>query len=359
MRDDKEDGGCEMTLKNSKYLKALHGILLLLVVCMMSNTVDAAVLSLEAECGIKARIHTPTSLAPWLEETYNGRFLTDPQGVRLELLSGVEDPRLKAGNIQEFVPLDSTAVAQALASMRGININLTVDVYILPTPPAEAQGSFARHGAIYLSPGTGEVARETIMHLVTHELGHVLTWAYFDNFPEHWDRYLQIRGLDSIRNGPQAMHRDRAREILAEDIRFLFGGPEANSNGRIENTSLVLPDQVDGLADELTLILNGIPAASVAQITKAFPNPFNPQTTIEMLLDENDFMFNQGRVDLRITDIRGRVVRHIESGRFENGRVSVVWNGRDDMGGTVSSGRYFYTISVGQLQGRGALTLVR
>lgn len=346
------------TRTNSKYLNVLYSFQLLLMLLLVTGTADAASVSLVTDCGIKARIHTPDELSPWLQKIDQGLYLTHPATGRIELLTGVLDSRL-SGFVASFVPMDSSYVADALATVHTIRIDLTIDVFILPTPPAEAMSSFARGNVIFLSPGTADIARETVMHLVTHELGHVMTWAYFDNNPAHWDRYMQLRGLDPIANGSSAMHRDRSREILAEDIRYLFGGDEANTNGRIENPTLALPDQVDGLSTELSTTIRGVPSAAVIEVTKAYPNPFNPQTTIEMQLDESSFLMYRNDALLRITDVRGRMVRMIDVGQFENGRVSFVWNGRDDRGESVSSGRYFYQISAGPLQGRGAVTLVR
>ena len=69
----------------------------------------------------------------------------------------------------------------------------------------------------------------------------------------------------------------------------------------------------------------------------AYPNPFNPQTTIAFELPEAD------EVTLRVMDLSGRLVRELVAGRtYGPGRHEVVWNGRDDAGRQVASGTYFY-----------------
>ena len=85
-------------------------------------------------------------------------------------------------------------------------------------------------------------------------------------------------------HGPDAPHAERAREILAEDIRFLFGGSLATASGVIENPSLATPDQVDGLQAFLNEALSGGPAVGATLACTAYPNPCNPLTTVAMSL---------------------------------------------------------------------------
>ncbi|MBM3324945.1 MAG: T9SS type A sorting domain-containing protein, partial [Calditrichaeota bacterium] len=66
------------------------------------------------------------------------------------------------------------------------------------------------------------------------------------------------------------------------------------------------------------------------------PNPFNAATTIEYIVPRSS------RVWLAIYDILGRRVRTIEDGRVHRAAIyRVVWDGRNDAGGLVSSGIYF------------------
>ncbi len=70
-----------------------------------------------------------------------------------------------------------------------------------------------------------------------------------------------------------------------------------------------------------------------------FPNPFNPETTIKYDLADG------GRVELRIYNMVGQVVRTLVSERQNPGRYSIRWDGKDDRGLTVSSGIYFYRLT--------------
>ena len=80
------------------------------------------------------------------------------------------------------------------------------------------------------------------------------------------------------------------------------------------------------------------PAAAFA-LHGAYPNPFNPQTTIAFDLPRAQ------PVSLRIYDAAGRLVRtllHGEPGRA--GRNEVKWNGTDDRGRQAASGVYLYRL---------------
>lgn len=65
------------------------------------------------------------------------------------------------------------------------------------------------------------------------------------------------------------------------------------------------------------------------------PNPFNPQTKIELSLA------GAATGDLRVYDVRGRLVIELFRGAFAQGANMFVWNGRDAQGRGVSSGAYW------------------
>jgi flagellar hook assembly protein FlgD len=80
----------------------------------------------------------------------------------------------------------------------------------------------------------------------------------------------------------------------------------------------------------------------------AYPNPFNPQTTINYALPQD------AAVTLVVHDVSGRVVRTLRSAVMESaGNHDVVWNGRDDAGRQVGSGVYLVRLAaagVSQIQ---------
>lgn len=70
----------------------------------------------------------------------------------------------------------------------------------------------------------------------------------------------------------------------------------------------------------------------------AFPNPFNPQTTLSYSLPQ------AGRVELSVYNVRGQKIKALISQEQDAGEHSVVWNGDDSTGKKVASGLYFYRI---------------
>ncbi len=257
-----------------------------------------------------------------------------------------------------FVSFDRDAVVGALSSMHGFSTDLDVNVFLLPATPVRVASSYASGNDIFLAPGTGTINPSTQAYIATHEMGHVLTAAFMDNSPARWDAYMQLRGLDSSFNGSTAAHADRAREIIAEDFRFLFGGRLATSTGSIENHDLALPSSVDGLEELLVSFLaeKAMPVSTAAAAT-AYPNPCNPRTTIEMALPAGAVV--NGSVRLSIYNIRGALVRTIDAGQISGSTVSVVWNGDNSQGQGVASGRYIYQIQAGSVSAKGSVTLVR
>jgi len=76
-----------------------------------------------------------------------------------------------------------------------------------------------------------------------------------------------------------------------------------------------------------------------------YPNPFNPTTTISFEIPEGSDQFQT--VKVVIHDLRGRFMRTLVNSEYKSGRHSVTWNGRNEQGEKLSSGVYFYTLSVG------------
>ncbi len=73
-----------------------------------------------------------------------------------------------------------------------------------------------------------------------------------------------------------------------------------------------------------------------------YPNPFNPETTIEYGLPEN------ANVRMIIYNILGQQIRELVNQFQPAGFHQVRWNGRDDVGASVGSGIYFLRITAGQ-----------
>ena len=74
----------------------------------------------------------------------------------------------------------------------------------------------------------------------------------------------------------------------------------------------------------------------------AYPNPFNPVTTIRYELPET------GLVNITIYDMLGRQVKTIINQTQDAGYRSVIWDATNDYGKPVSAGIYLYQIQAGE-----------
>ena len=78
-----------------------------------------------------------------------------------------------------------------------------------------------------------------------------------------------------------------------------------------------------------------------------YPNPFNPETWIPYQLAES------AEVTLTIYDMNGQLVRRLEvgyqaAGMYQNRSRAAYWDGRNQLGESVASGLYFYTLTAGE-----------
>ena len=77
-------------------------------------------------------------------------------------------------------------------------------------------------------------------------------------------------------------------------------------------------------------------------LSQNYPNPFNPTTDISFTMDK------ASDVSLTIFNMMGQQVKVIENAYLEAGSHTYKWDGRDQLGQSVSTGVYLYTLTDGQ-----------
>ena len=82
------------------------------------------------------------------------------------------------------------------------------------------------------------------------------------------------------------------------------------------------------------------PVPAELALRQSYPNPSNPSTRIEFSIPV------AAKVQLRIFDVRGRLVATLVDRYVPAGRQFAEWNGREDNGNGVPSGVYFYRLMV-------------
>ncbi len=103
-----------------------------------------------------------------------------------------------------------------------------------------------------------------------------------------------------------------------------------------------------------TAVTTGVEdAPSAFALSGNVPNPFNPSTTIAFSLPR------EGRAELRVYDLAGRLVRTLLDETLPAAEHSVQWHGRDDLGRTVPSGTYYYRLVTADGMAVRKMTLIK
>ena len=111
-----------------------------------------------------------------------------------------------------------------------------------------------------------------------------------------------------------------------------------------ETVNFFSNSELGSYSDPLLFTLNGLNNQTAEFIPQdyalypAYPNPFNPVTTIRYDIPKNEYVF------LKIYDMMGREVRTLHSGYQTAGNKSVQWDGRNNLQEGVSAGVYLYMI---------------
>ncbi|NQT63661.1 MAG: T9SS type A sorting domain-containing protein [Candidatus Marinimicrobia bacterium] len=87
-----------------------------------------------------------------------------------------------------------------------------------------------------------------------------------------------------------------------------------------------------------TLSVDDVTVPENSALSAAYPNPFNPTTSIEYQLS------NASDVNITVYNMLGQEVANLVAGFQNAGSYTVQWNGLDAVGHSVPSGLYFYTM---------------
>jgi len=89
-----------------------------------------------------------------------------------------------------------------------------------------------------------------------------------------------------------------------------------------------------------------------------YPNPFNPDTQIRIHVPAH-IVASGERVNVRIYDVRGALVRELFAGPASSGQIQVHWNGTNASGNPVASAYYYALIQAGQARTTLKLVLLK
>lgn len=104
----------------------------------------------------------------------------------------------------------------------------------------------------------------------------------------------------------------------------------------------------------LSPVDDDLPGTKTMALGAAYPNPFNPTTTLSFELTRSV------AVDLEVYDLAGRLVRQLVAGQVrDSGRHILQWDGRNDDGRAMASGVYLYRLQAGEIHETRRMVLVR
>ena len=114
----------------------------------------------------------------------------------------------------------------------------------------------------------------------------------------------------------------------------------------IQEFGIESPGNTNGQVSEKTPEQNFITAES-------YPNPFNPETQIAYTLGVSE------RVQIRIYNITGQLIRTFDQGYQPAGSYVVLWDGRNENGDMTASGVYLYRIEAGSYHMTNRMVLLK
>jgi menaquinone-dependent protoporphyrinogen IX oxidase len=158
-------------------------------------------------------------------------------------------------------------------------------------------------------------------------VGEQQTTLFIDN---------HLAKLCEISNVPSRVFLGRITKSLMDDqTRAMMAGAADYDN--LKRTECM------ALGQELLQIFTFVEEARAGvptdfELHQNYPNPFNPSTKIDYELN------TPGHVMLQIFDVNGKVVRTLLDTTQSAGDHVIPWDGRDNMGNSVSSGVYLYLL---------------
>jgi hypothetical protein len=110
---------------------------------------------------------------------------------------------------------------------------------------------------------------------------------------------------------------------------------------------IIKPDNVTSVEEE------AIAVPAKFELCQNYPNPFNPTTTITYSVQR------AGRVELKIYNTLGRVIRTLVARHQAAGEYSLAWDGKDASDKSVASGNYFVTLKAGDFHSARKMILLQ
>ncbi len=215
-----------------------------------------------------------------------------------------------------------------------------VFVEYVTNSPYEFTGPFAQ-GDYYIEvtavydEGESEAAEITVT-ITLNPPENLVAESSGDDIILTWELPLQTRGIVEYK-----IYRDGTEIATITETTYTDQAMQSGSytygvtvmyDGEYES------DPIEVIFDHTDAGLSLIPL--VTELTKIFPNPFNPETTI------NFSLHLEANVTVSVFNIKGQKVLTLVNEKLDAGYHQVVWKGVDEQGKQASSGVYFTTMDI-------------
>ena len=151
-------------------------------------------------------------------------------------------------------------------------------------------------------------------------------------------QYLEIYDVDVTKNystvGIESPNKNYGLQYVFNNVYAPGAAPLENE--RVIRFTTKAPENYIG---PLSIIDNNLPDKFF--ISPAYPNPFNPITNIDIMIQESEY------VQVNIINLLGREVATLYKGNMIPGQYRLSWDGKSHLGSTLSSGTYFVVMKYG------------
>ena len=120
--------------------------------------------------------------------------------------------------------------------------------------------------------------------------------------------------------------------LAAAPLRIGYAAGRPKFQGRLDKI------EINNYAAGITAIEDEGAIPLQFTLRQNYPNPFNPSTIIQFAIP------NRQTVRLIVYDLLGRKIRTLVDDEVEAGRHTVTWDGKNELGQSVSSGLYLYRL---------------
>ncbi len=205
--------------------------------------------------------------------------------------------------------------------------------------PNTYSGSYSLYSGRYQTPGTTSLDYWGDGIVGTQQYGFSLD---FDSDTSEWDLAAYLWAKQALDN-------------LEQQINIYGETPALKDSTIALSLRYQLRCRYTAYFADYEDIVIGIDTDDVIQqphsssLVMAFPNPFNPRTTFQIMIGENQ---GENPLVLNIYDIRGRLVGSIDLSHLTPGVHNISWLATDLNGVGLSSGVYFAVLESSEFHGK-------